>query len=141
MKTMKDSTMRWMIAAAALAVVAGTASAQTYKADIELTFRAGHTLMNPGSYQVSLLPGASSILVFKNLDTSQSVILLPTPGNDAPKEWRANGKPIITFQCADEGRCVLTGMWDGAAQYQYKFPTPAARGEHLAEVIVPLKAD
>ena len=139
---MKNSMTRWMIAAAALAVAAGTASAQSYKADIELTFRAGHTLMNPGSYEVSLLPGSNnSILLFKNLDTKESVMLLPSLGGDAPKEWRAKGKPIIAFQCADEGRCVLTGMWDGTTQYQYRFPTPAARGEHVAEVIVSLKAD
>lgn len=138
---MKSSTMRWMIAAAALAVAAGSASAQTYKADIELTFRADHTLMSPGPYRISPLPNMQHVLYFQNLDTKQSVLLLAIPGPDAPKEWVAKGKPIIAFRCGDEGRCVLTGMWNGAGKSRYRFATPAERGDHLSEVIVPLKAD
>ena len=138
---MKSSVIRWTIAAAALAVAAGSASAQTYTADIQFTFRASHTLMNPGSYEVKALPGANYVLWFKNVDTRQSVVLISSLGSDTPKEWRAKGKPIIAFRCADAGPCVLTGMWNGTAQYQYNFPTPAPRGEHRSEVIVPLKAD
>jgi hypothetical protein len=138
---MRSVMMSWTIAAAALVVVAGSASAQTYKADIQLTFRAGHTLMTPGSYQVSVVSGMSNILQFHNLDTNRSVVLIPVLGEDAPKAWVAKGKPVIAFLCGGAGPCVLAGMWNGVAQFQYKFPARAARGEQLAEVLVPLKAD
>ena len=54
---MKSSTIRTMIAAAALAVAAGTASAQTYKAEIPVSFRAADKLMLPGSYEVKVNRG------------------------------------------------------------------------------------
>src|SRR5580700_2722631 len=51
-KTMKNFTMQLTIAAAALVAVAGSASAQTYKAEIPMAFHAGSNAMAAGSYEV-----------------------------------------------------------------------------------------
>src|SRR5258708_35623931 len=50
--TMTNFTTRMMIAAATLVVAAGGASAQTLKAEIPFTFRAGGVVMEAGKYTV-----------------------------------------------------------------------------------------
>ncbi len=121
---MKSSTMRLTIAAAALAVAAGTASAQIYKAEIPVTFRAGGAMMLPGAYEVRVQSGNAGIpqVFVRNLDDyKQQVVLIPTPGNDAPKAWRDAGKPVFAFECA-EGRCVLRNLWTATGIATYSFP-------------------
>jgi len=120
---MKSSTMRLMIAAAALAVAAGSAFAQTYKAEIPVTFRANGTLMLPGSYEVNVSRGFSGItlVTVNNLDEHKRIFVKPTPGNDAPKAWKTAGKPVIGFECV-EGRCVLRSLWNGSDVATYRFP-------------------
>jgi hypothetical protein len=133
---MKRSLTHLMVTAAALAVAAGMASAQTLKADIELTFRAGSTVMQPGQYVVTV-DSQSRTVWFHNLDTKQSVILAPI-GDDAPKAWVAAAKPVVAFSCGEEGKCTLTGMWDGRDSYAYKFLSPRAHNEKVAQVLIPL---
>jgi len=138
---MKSSTMRWMIAAAALAVVAGTASAQTYKAEIPVSFRAGDKAMLPGSYEVKVESGNTGIpqVFVRNLDDYKQVLLVARPGNDAPKAWRDAGKPVFAFECA-EGRCVLRNMWTAKDVATYTFPgsiTPHGDNK-VALLLVPL---
>ncbi len=52
---MKKLTTKLMIAAAALVVAAGAASAQTMKAEIPFAFRAGDKVMAAGTYRVETL--------------------------------------------------------------------------------------
>jgi hypothetical protein len=123
---MKSSTMRLMIAAAALVVAAGTASAQTYKAEIPMAFRAAGKLMTPGSYEIRVSRNSATELVFvRNTDTHGGVILQAQVKADPPKEWLQAGNPKLAFACTGNA-CTLTRMWDGSDSYAYGFPTPKA---------------
>ena len=53
---MKSMTTNLMIAAAALAITSGVASAQQYHADIPFAFRAGNATLAPGRYAVAIKP-------------------------------------------------------------------------------------
>ncbi|HKE26473.1 MAG TPA: hypothetical protein VKB88_29165 [Bryobacteraceae bacterium] len=138
---MKSSTMRMMIAAAALAVAAGVASAQTYKAEIPLAFRAGNKVMQPGAYDVRVSLGATGIasVTIQNRDANSTVLLVPTYGSDAPKRWREAGKPVFAFECA-EGQCMLRTFWTGTDLPTYKFPGHIApkSDKEVAELLVTL---
>jgi hypothetical protein len=135
---MKSSTIRTLIAAAALAVAAGTASAQTYKAEIPMSFRAGNKVMAPGAYEikVSVSSAGSSQVLVKNVDSGSMVFLLPHLGDYAPAAWQSAGKPVFAFECA-EGHCALRTIWTGQDLLTYQFSTPHA-DKQLAEVLVPL---
>ena len=142
---MKNSMMRLMIAAAALAVAAGTASAQTYNAEIPMKFRAGSTMMLPGSYAVRVSPGITGIpqIFVRNLDNQKEIILVPSTGKDAPKAWRDAGKPVFAFECV-EGRCLLRSMWTGADLATYRFPgslTPHEDGKVAVMLVTLSHAD
>jgi hypothetical protein len=120
---MKSLKTRLMVAAAALAVVAGSAAAQSYKAEIPVTFRAGEKLMLPGSYELRVDRSAGGIpqVFVRNLDRNTAIALIPRPGADAPKAWRDAGNPMLAFECA-EGRCVMRSLWTGSDDATYAFP-------------------
>jgi len=135
---MKSSTMTMMIAAAALTVAAGSASAQSFKAEIPLTFKAGNAVMVPGSYAVNV-SGDGKLIQIRNAETQKSVVMLSVPGGDVPKAWRATDKPVISFACV-EGSCSLSRMWNGKDSSDYRFPAPRnAHGERVAELVVTLE--
>ena len=140
---MKSSKMRMMIAAAALAVAAGVASAQTntYKAEIPLAFRAGDKLMQPGAYDVRVSLGATGIaaVTIHNMDNNTTAVAIPTYGNDAPKQWRAAGKPVFAFECA-ESHCMLRTLWTAKDLSTYRFPGHITTGsdKQVAELLVTL---
>jgi len=126
---MKTATLRTMIAAAALAVAAGTASAQTYRAEIPLTFRAGNTTMLPGAYRINTkLAGGSVVVYFSNMDTHQNVILLSGPSEDVPKAWKDKALPVIAFECT-EGSCTASKLWAGPGESAYDLPQGSHKGE------------
>jgi hypothetical protein len=138
---MKTLAMRSTIAVAALAVAACSASAQTYKADIPMSFRAGSTQMAAGSYdfQVVTSSGRANIVVRK-ADGSAAAMLLPIPGSDAPKAWRTERNPKISFNCLGRS-CTLGRLWNGRDVSVYEFPArklPPAEAERLAVVTVGL---
>ncbi len=142
---MKTLTMRWMIAAAALAVTAGGASAQTFKAEIPLSFRVGKMLMLPGSYRISVETGSASEIVYvHNLDTQSTVVLLAGVKSDAPKAWRQEGKPMIGFECVGD-LCALRRLWNGQDTFAYGFrgrALPPGEDRRAAVVrLTPVKAD
>ncbi len=121
---MKSSTMRMMIAAAALVVAAGTASAQTYKAEIPMAFRAAGKLMTPGSYEIRVARNSATELVFvRNTEAPGAVILVVKAKADPPKEWRQGGNPKVGFACID-GACHLSALWDGSDVSEYVFGSP-----------------
>jgi len=118
---MKNLTMRWMIVAAALAAAAGSAAAQTYTAEIPMSFRAGEKTMSAGSYEfrVSYTTGQARVQL-RNTATSDSVLLLPMAGHDAPVGWRKIGNPMVSFAC---GRtCALKELWTARDVTTIKFP-------------------
>lgn len=140
---MKKTMTRWMIAAAAVAAVAGTAAAQTYKAEIPLSFQVGTKAMMPGSYQVTIATGSNPLVRVYNADTHASAILVGGPNSDVAKQWRNEGKPVLIFECA--GRtCALRKLWDGQNPFAYQFTRPRGlSGELRTEVVRmgPMKAD
>jgi hypothetical protein len=139
---MKTFTMNTIIAVAALAVAAGNASAQTYKADIPMAFRAFDAVMAPGSYEFSLVSGASgrAILVIRNVNSHDAVTVAPFPGTDAPKAWRAAAHPLIGFACYGRA-CAIQQLWDGTSQSTLAIPVrklPAAEAERASLVTLSL---
>jgi hypothetical protein len=115
---------------------------ESYKAEISMAFRAGTAQMTPGTYDFKVTRGTgggSSVLVRKS-DGTASAILLPAPGSDAPKAWRQEGNPKISFNCVDNA-CTLAKLWNGRDVSTFEFsgakPTGAEK-ERLAEVSVGL---
>jgi len=88
-----------------------------------VSFRAGDKAMLPGSYEVRVDSGYTGIpqVFVRNLDDQKQIVLIATPGNDAPKAWRDAGKPMFAFECT-EGRCVLRSMWTAKDVATYTFP-------------------
>jgi len=130
---MNTTTMRTMIAAAALMVAAGSASAQTFKAEIPMAFRVSNKTMAPGTYDLRLTRAASGMmLVVYNRTTRTSAALVPSVTADPPKAWRAAGDAKIAFACTD-GACSLRELWDGFGTDAYRFPAPRSAGTLVAQ--------
>lgn len=139
---MKTLTMRSMIAVAALAVAAVSASAQTYKADIPIAFRAANKVMAPGSYILRVVKNSDGHPIFsmRNVATHRAVFLATYLGSDAPKAWQKAGDPVLSFDCLGES-CALRRLWTGANAFVYQFPgrkVPAADKERMASITVML---
>ena len=135
---MTDFTKTIMLAAAVL-VVAGVASAQPIKADIPFTFWAGDKLMTPGTYLVDTVTPTSGIEVFqlRNLGEHYAVMALPAAKKDAAKDWQADGKPRLAFDCGESG-CSLAEIWRGStSSASYGFHRPKAhREDHIRVAVI-----
>ena len=130
---MKTTTMRTMIAAAALVVAAGTASAQTYKAEIPMAFHAANQLMAPGSYDIKVSnTGTGDRIFVYNRTNNTAVAMLSTVKSDAPKQWRAAGDPKLAFECVNSV-CRLGKLWNGSDPYLFAFPAPKSSGTLIAQ--------
>ncbi len=128
---MKKLTTRFMIATAALVVVAGVASAQTMTASIPFQFRAGDRVMAPGNYLIdSSRLGGVPVFYLSNRNSGRSIALLPQAPVDPRKGW-AEGNPELLFACTS-GSCALAELWDGSGSYAYKFHRPKVGGEETA---------
>src|SRR6185295_13605140 len=119
---MTSFTKRIMIAAAAVVVVTGSASAQSLKAEIPFAFRAGASAMPAGEYSVSVVQGVTGpAFRISNAASHKSVLLLPGAQTDPQKAWVARGVPVLTFECATS-RCALAGIWANTAARLYEIP-------------------
>jgi hypothetical protein len=140
---MKSSIVRTGIAAALLTAAVTVASAQTYKAEIPVAFRAGATQMLPGAYEITTLRsyGGTQVFGIKNLDHKTSVLVTAPWATDVLKTWKAAGKPVLAFECL-QGNCSLSHLWNGSDAEMYGFPAPKmANGEaHASVVVVKLNA-
>jgi hypothetical protein len=135
MKTLMTNTM---LAVAALTVAAGSAAAQTYKAEIPMAFRTSNAVMAAGTYQFSVVSKSNGkpVLVIRNVTSHASAMVVSNAGSDAPKAWRAAGKPVVSFACSGK-TCSLSGLWDGDSVSTLKFPVaklPAAETERASVV-------
>jgi hypothetical protein len=108
---MKHRTRKWMIAAASLLVATGVASAQAMRADVPFAFRAGNTMLAPGTYRVQL-KDSGRLVILSNLATRESVLLLPTSAEVVPGEWKSLASAIMAFRCG-AGQCALAQVWPG----------------------------
>uniref|UniRef100_Q01W58 Intracellular proteinase inhibitor BsuPI domain-containing protein n=1 Tax=Solibacter usitatus (strain Ellin6076) TaxID=234267 RepID=Q01W58_SOLUE len=141
---MKRTAMNMTLAVAALALAAGTVSAQTMKAEIPFAFRVGNQVMQPGEYRVRLVSNTSSspVLSLADFDGGNTALLVATTRSEASMEWKAAGFSKLRFSCG-EGPCTITGIWMGQGS---TFNFPAVRGKngepHLAEIVLkPERAD
>jgi len=139
---MKTLTMHSLVAVAALAVAAVSASAQSYKADIPMAFHAGDKAMPAGTYKLDVVKSNNGLPIFelRNTATARGAFLLTYSGSDAPKAWREAGQPVLSFDCLGES-CTLRQLWNGSGSATYKFPSrkaPAAEKERMASITVVL---
>jgi hypothetical protein len=142
MNTSKTLTLAF----AAVAMAAGTLSAQTMKAEIPFAFRAaGNTVMQPGEYRVRVLPSStgSLVLTIQNAETKRTIILAHAMRISPDESWAKSGEAKLRFACT-EGYCALQDMWDGFSD-AYQIPRHVSRkgGEvHMAEIALrPDRAD
>jgi hypothetical protein len=122
--TMKQLTTKLMIAAAALMMTAGAASAQAMKVEIPFEFRAGNHVMEPGTYRVDNVSPRINLPIFRllNMHSGGSIALLPQAPVDPQKGW-AEGNAKLVFACTS-GSCALAEVWDGSGSYAYTFHGP-----------------
>ena len=140
---MKSLTTNCMIAVAALAAAAGSASAQVLKAEIPFTFRFGGAALTPGSYNVRVTHGEKARYVTLQSTDSRHVAVMLYYANDVPKALEARGTATIGFSCVGAS-CALTQIWQGPGSptLQFKAPKSGADGEQrVAEVPLTRMAD
>jgi hypothetical protein len=134
---MKRYTMNMTLAVAALAIAAGTLSAQTMKAEIPFAFRVGGQLLQPGTYRVNLNRsggGGVQLLSVSSYEQKRTVMAMPTNSNSASKEWLMAGTPKLRFACG-EGACALMRVWTGEGQAADLHINRGKDGEmHIAEI-------
>ena len=141
---MTNFTRSIMFAAAAL-TLAGAASAQSLKADIPFAFNVGNKLMQPGIYDVHVL-GTGGVRTYRLLNTAarEAAVAMPSYAHNANKEWKADGKPRLAFECG-ASRCSLSELWSGdTTGPAYKFPTSKSRNESMRVAVIvaePTKAE
>ena len=116
---MTTISVRLMIAAAALAV-ATTASAQILTANIPFAFRAGNEVLPAGSYRIDIRNAAGPIYIV-NYQAGRNAIVLPVAASNAPREWRANGEPVLAFECG-LSHCALAQIWAGDQEPSLSIP-------------------
>ncbi len=140
---MTNITKSLMVAAAAL-TLAGVASAQTLKAEIPFAFTVTGKLMQPGTYEVSRLNTGARTIRLLNMAVRESALAVPNVAHDPAKEWKADGKARLAFECGST-QCALSQMWNGdSSSPAQSFRTPRSHREsmHVAVIIArPIKAD
>ena len=140
---MKNLTVRLTIAVATLAAAAVSASAQTYKADIPMAFHADGKLMTPGTYDFVVMLGPTghkTVIVRSHRAANESALLVTIAGSDAPKAWREEGAPKISFECTGHS-CSLASLYNGRDVAAYRFPHPKvapAEKERIASITLNL---
>jgi hypothetical protein len=139
-KTMTKLTTRFMIATAALVVVAGAASAQTMTASIPFEFRAGNLVMAAGTYYIENLRSVSGVPLFRvwNRQSHGSIVLLPQAPVDPEKGW-AEGQGKLAFACIS-GRCALAEIYTGSESHAYTFRGPKLGKDETAVLrVIPMQ--
>jgi hypothetical protein len=119
---MKRTTKNVMLAAVLTMAASTVLSAQSMRAEIPFSFRAGNGVMGPGSYEVTAAPG-EHWFVLRNFDDRKAVIVLAGPGEDAPRAWKDSGTGMLQFACS-EGTCNLLRLWSGEGSQSHVFSVP-----------------
>jgi hypothetical protein len=127
---MEDATMKnftkWMMAAAAMAVVAGGASAQTtLKAEVPFAFRTAGGRLDAGSYEMLV---KDKIICLRNVGTKKTTMARVAYPLDIRKEWKNDlDVPRIAFECAGSD-CGLLAIYAGDRSPALGFD--GLRGKH-----------
>ena len=121
-----------IIAAAALAVSAGAASAQALNADIPFAFEAAGKTLPAGRYKVDRI--ATDVYTLTNRSAGYSVFAPAASRHDPQKAWKLAGQPKLSFACSGE-RCALIELWNGGpVAYGFRRPKSLDMGVRIAEV-------
>lgn len=132
---MTNFTKSMMVAVAALAV-AGTASAQTLRADIPYAFRVGEKLMQPGVYEISALMKNVPVYRFMNINLRDSAVAPANVAHDPARAWKADSKPRVAFECG-ASECSVSEVWDGQpGSYAHRFPSARSRSESTRIAVI-----
>ena len=118
---MKNLTMQTMVAAAALVVAGGVASAQVMKAEIPFRFQAAGAWLEPGTYMINHMSGPSAIYRIANLDAAGAVLAMPQVTISRNNGNAGQGK--LVFECV-AGQCALVQLWDSSRGFAYSFNRP-----------------
>ena len=132
---MKSMTTKMMLAAAALVVATGVASAEQYRADIPFAFHAGGKTLAAGTYELRVTAANQWMVVITNRDTLKSSLALPISTNDGRDHQPAGGAPTLTFVCGSS-RCSLTQVWSGSGYPSLNFPQPRISKDERASTVV-----
>jgi hypothetical protein len=128
-----------MVAAAACAITAGSAVAQSYEAEIPFTFRAGRVRMAPGRYQI-WIESAARMIRFHNEDSRETLLLPASTGAGGSD----TGALKLRFRCGG-GRCSLASLRVGGSEGAYTFRMPPPGRDDAASVaeisLKPLKGE
>ena len=120
---MKQLTLKSMLAAAVVVLTAGSASAQTLKADIPFTFHAAGATMPAGTYEVRTSGSITSqYVILRNTDSHRSVLATYALANP-PGDWRTRDQAMLRFQC-NGGYCAMSEAWTGAGSSVLRFNAP-----------------
>ena len=133
---MTNLTKNMTLAIAALAMAAGTVSAQSMKAEIPFAFRIGTKVMQPGEYRVHRQSGSTqaSLFTLASLDTRQSALVVASYRGAPSKAWTDAGQAKLSFLCGD-GPCTLTRVWTGDGDAYTFHSTRGKDGEtRVAEI-------
>jgi hypothetical protein len=132
---MKSMTTNMMMAAAALVVATGVASAQQYRADIPFAFNAGGKMLAAGTYMLKVDSGTQWLLQITNRESQKSSLALPTARTDGRYNQPAGGAPTLTFVCGSS-RCSLAQMWTGPERPALTFSQPRTGKDERASATV-----
>jgi hypothetical protein len=140
---MKHLTINSILVATVAVLAAGSASAQTLKADIPFTFRAAGAVMTPGTYEIVNASSTAKFVRLRNTETRNSVLAVYRP-TDPAKQLQAHGTPAIQFECSG-GECALSQIWTGTESpaYGFRLPKFGSDGDRRTAVIplTSVKAD
>jgi hypothetical protein len=139
--TMTNFTKRIMTAAVTLTAAAGLADAQTMKAEIPFTFRAGDMVMAAGTYEVTEVNRNSGQHAFRiaGADGRHAMLLLANSPRDTERNWEAIGKPVLGFDCGG-AKCALIAIWTGPRNIAYSFNRPKlGRDEAIRMAVVVMR--
>jgi len=140
---MTNFTTRMMIATATLVAAAGAASAQTLRAEIPFTFRAGNKVMAAGTYEVGTVSGQTDRPIFRlsAVGAGHTTLLPGMSPHDAAKSWQAAGNPVLSFDCA-AGNCSLATVWTGFSAPAYRIPyVKAGADEPVRVTLIEMRRD
>src|SRR5690242_2609050 len=131
---MYRTTFKITIAAAALVVATGVASAQAMKAEIPFAFRVGTEMYDAGSYRVEVQNAGTRIWLHPTVKGHGTVVLAMSTHN-VPAQWRENAPATLSFECG-LGRCQLTQVWSGDEATVVNVPHTKAGRDEAATVRV-----
>jgi hypothetical protein len=138
---MKKLTVNLMVAAVALVLVSGVASAQTLRAEVPFRFQAAGAWLEPGTYKVERVAGSNSIAVYqlRNADIAGTVLAVSLYRLDTGRDQPGLGK--LVFACAG-GQCALVQLWDGAREVAYQFGHPKwSKSEAMSASVIAIRLE